>query len=99
MCHEYAFEEFKSKLEGWVEEAWGGDITFIKDSDNTICSSINPTDKWWSALSSKCDLLLLAPLAVFNQSQLVTILLATLPSKSIISVALPITTTIPRRCV
>ena len=53
MSHEYAFEEFKNHLKLWVDEAGGGDIKYVATSDNDALSSIDPKDKWWSAITGE----------------------------------------------
>ena len=53
VSHEYAFEEFKNQLKLWVDEAGGGEINYVATSDNDSLSSIDPNDKWWSAITGE----------------------------------------------
>ncbi|XP_063680408.1 aminoacylase-1-like isoform X1 [Bolinopsis microptera] len=54
VSHEYAFEEFKNLLKSWIDEAGGGEMSFIASSNNDALSSIDPKDKWWNAITGAC---------------------------------------------
>ena len=53
--HEEDFEEFKDMLHMWVEQAGGGHVDIINQSNNEKASSTEASDKWWSAIVGACD--------------------------------------------
>ena len=54
VSHEHTFHEFQSKLEGWIDEAGGGEVEYLSTANNSINSSISMDNVWWKAISSAC---------------------------------------------
>ena len=56
VSHEYTFHEFKSKLESWIEESGGGEVTYLQLANNSTNSSTCNDDPWWTAITNACKL-------------------------------------------